>query len=192
MSQQLERFGARLYRPQAEEAGPSGAQVAAPPQPQPRGLPPAAHNRSMESSMRNRISRLQKKGSPFVKFADPEVDYRRVVGANLRQPTSHVEYEGTLTAENRDLLVREGRDRCADLLKESALRDPRVLSQGEEGPKIVQEWLPDYFDELRKRQEAVEVCPFHSVGPRKSTGSYVRRTYHLRIIGIPTHPRQSL
>jgi hypothetical protein len=111
----------------------------------------------MESSMRNRISRLKKKGSPFVKFADPEVDYRRVVGANLRQPTSHVEYEGTLTAENRDLLVREGRDRCADLLKESALRDPRVLSQGEEGPKIVQEWLPDYFDELRKRQEAVEV-----------------------------------
>ena len=45
----------------------------------------------------------------------------------------------------------------SDLLKESALRDPRVLSQGEEGQKIVQEWLPDYFDELRKRQEAVEV-----------------------------------
>lgn len=118
--------------PRCDEAGPShqGSVV---------------QNASLESSLRNRIVRLEQGNSPFL-LDKGKGEYWAQIKLQLDQAASQSEYNCLLDFESRDLQIRERRHDCLSLFQEVLSRHP---SLAEEAPYNPREAFVDFLDQRR-------------------------------------------
>ena len=121
-----------IPRVASDEAGPSG-----------QGS--VVRNASLESSIRNRIVRLEQGNSPFL-LDKPRGKYFNDLKTELGKATSQSEYSRLLDFENRDLLIRERKHDCLSLFQQVLSQHPDVAEQAPYDP---QEALEDFLTEGR-------------------------------------------
>ena len=108
------------------------------------GNPPLCHNHSFETSLQNRISRLQRENSIFL--LDKSERYWNDIKAALDQAHSQSEYNRLLHFENRDLQIRELKHSCFSQFQQVLAEQPALAEKASYNP---QEALLDFFDEKR-------------------------------------------
>lgn len=112
-------------------------------------------NASLESSMRNRIRRLELDNSPYLLDKGKGL-YWDHIKQELNNASSQREYSQLLTFENRDLQIRELKHECFSIFS-------RVLSQhptfADQAPYNPQEVLDDFFQEHRDRLDQLHGLP---------------------------------
>ena len=121
----------------ADEAGPSHQRSFVP-------------NASLESSLRNRIVRLENEESIFLLDKEKR-EYWNDIKTALDQAPSQREYNQLLEFENRDLQIRERKHSCYSLFQLVLSENP-VL--GENAPYNPREAFLDFFDEKRDELDA--------------------------------------
>jgi hypothetical protein len=134
---EMEGTSARSSIPRVEEAGP----------------PPMVHNESLESSMRNRIARLEGDGSPYL-LDKEKGQYWSDIKVELDQAPSQTEYQRLLEFESRDLQIRELKQECLRLF-EKVLDENSSLA--DQAPYKPQDAFNDFLDEHRGRLDKREL-----------------------------------
>lgn len=102
-------------------------------------------NASLESSLRNRIVRLEQGNSPFL-LDKGKGELWAHIKVQLDQAASQSEYNCLLDFESRDLQIRERRHDCLSLFQEVLSRHPDLA---EEAPYNPREAFVDFLDEKR-------------------------------------------
>nr|QCQ81884.1 hypothetical protein [Ammopiptanthus mongolicus] len=118
--------------PRGDEAGPSHQES-------------VVQDRSLESSLRNRIVRLERDNSPFL-LDKAKGEYWAHIKTELDQAPSQDEYNRLLDFENRDLQIREKKHDCLSLFQQVLAHHPALAEQAPYNP---QEALMDFFNERR-------------------------------------------
>ncbi|XP_028802019.1 uncharacterized protein LOC114757182 [Neltuma alba] len=116
-------------------------------------------NASFESSMRNRIARLEQDNCPYL-LEKEKGEYWAEIKQKLDHAPSQREYSRLLEFENRDLLIRERKHECFRLFNHVLAKNPALLNQA---PYHPQEVFDDYLDEQR---EALDKLTEEPVGQR--------------------------
>ena len=119
-------------------------------------------NASFESSMRNRIARLEQDNSTYL-LDKAKGEYWAHIKDELDHTSSQGEYNIILELENRDLRIRELKHSCSSCFQQVLLRHPTLADQAPYHPP--QEVLDDYLDE---RREALDRLAAEPVGQRPS------------------------
>lgn len=125
-----------------DEAGPSHP---------PTGI---SRNLSLESSLRNRIVRLENEGSIFLLEKEKKAYWNDIQTA-LDQAPSQKEYNRLLEFENRDLEIRERKHSCYSLFQEVLSRYPGLFDNS--SYKNPDEAILTFFEDTREELEAEEV-----------------------------------
>jgi hypothetical protein len=102
-------------------------------------------NRSLESSMQNRVVRLEQDDSPYL-LGKAKGTYWSDIRLQLEHAPSQKEYNRLLEFENRDLQIRELRHECLRLF-EGVLKDHPTLA--DQAPYTPQEAFNDFLDQRR-------------------------------------------
>lgn len=143
----------------ADEAGPSHQRSFVP-------------NASLESSLRNRIVRLENGESIFL-LDKEKGEYWNDIKTALDQAPSQREYNQLLEFENRDLQIRERKHSCYSLFQLVLSENP-VL--GENAPYNPREAFLDFFDEKRDELDAPSAVPDGTIiEPKMASVFQVRR-----------------
>ena len=129
---EMEGTSVNPTRVAADEAGPSHQSAFVP-------------NSSLESSLRNRIVRLENERSIFLLDKEKGGYWNDIKGA-LDQAPSQREYNRLLEFENRDLQIRERKHSCYSLFQQVLSENPLLE---ENAPYDPREALVDFFDEKR-------------------------------------------
>lgn len=103
------------------------------------------HNASLESSLRNRIVRLEQGESPFL-LDKPKGQYFTDIKERLGHASSQSEYNRLLDFENWDLQIRERRHESLSLFQEVLSQHPDLAEQAPYNP---QEAFLDFLDQGR-------------------------------------------
>jgi len=119
-----------IPRGAGDEAGPSHQKDFAP-------------NGSFESSIRNRVLRLENDNSLFL-CEKERGEYWTEKNKELDQTSSQQEYNQLLEFENRDLQIRERKHECFSLFKKNLSQHPALAEKLYYKP---QEAFTDFFDE---------------------------------------------
>lgn len=140
---EMEGTSARSSIPRVaiDEAGPShqGHEEAEPPQ-------KVVNNASLESSMRNRIVRLEQDNSPYL-LDKAKGEYWTQIKQQLDHIHSQDEYNRFIEFENRDLQIRERKQECLRLFNHVLAKHPPLEGLAPYNP---QEALNDFLDEHRQ------------------------------------------
>jgi len=91
----------------------------------PSRLPPFVHNSSIESSLHNRILRLEQEDTIFL-HENKKGEYWEEVKKTLNDATSQQEYNLLLDSENRYLQIREKRHSCYSLFCKILAKHPAL------------------------------------------------------------------
>ncbi|KAC9268304.1 hypothetical protein E3N88_46070 [Mikania micrantha] len=108
------------------------------------GPPPLVHNGSLESSMRNRIARLEQGESPYL-LDKAKGKYWSDIKVALDHAPSQREYNWLLEFENRDLQIRELKHEALRLFQEVLAQNPALADQAPYKPREV-------FDDFLSRE----------------------------------------
>lgn len=103
-------------------------------------------NASLESSMRNRIARLEQDNSPYL-LDKAKGQYWAHIKQELDHASSQREYSQLLEFENRDLQIRERKHECFCLFNHVLAQNPALADQAPYNP---QEVFDDFLDERRE------------------------------------------
>ena len=103
-------------------------------------------NASLESSMRNRIARLEQDNSPYL-LDKAKGEYWAHIKQELDHASSQREYSQLLECENRDLLIRERKHESFRLFNRVLAQTPALADQAPYNP---QEVFDDFLDERRE------------------------------------------
>jgi len=138
---EMEGTSARSAIPRVDEAGP----------------PPLTHNCSLESSMRNRIARLEGDGSSYL-LDKEKGEYWSDIKLALGQAPSQQEYQRLLEFENRDLQIRELKHECLRLFQKVLTQNPTLAAQAPYNPQeAFNDFLGQHRDRLDRRELEVDV-----------------------------------
>lgn len=151
------------------------------------GPPPLVHDFSLESSMRNRIVRLEQGESPYL-LDKAKGAYWADIKLELDHAPSQREYNRLLEFENRDLHIREKKTESFRLFQAVLERNPTLADQAPYNP---QEAFNDFLDQHRDRldhrelevdvgeRDKAEIAFFNIVikGLKENGASYVRRIF---------------
>ncbi|KAL8234375.1 hypothetical protein R6Q59_020475 [Mikania micrantha] len=91
-------------------------------------------NASLESSMRNRIIRLEQTNSPYLLDKGKDA-YWAEIKMTLDHAPSQEEYNRVVTFENRDLLLRELKQEALHLFREVVKQNPPLTGQAPYHPE---------------------------------------------------------
>lgn len=139
---EMEGTSARSSIPRGDEAGPSH-----------QGRDEAGHqgsvvpNASLESSLRNRIVRLEQDNSPYL-LDKAKGEYWSHIKQELNHASSQRDYNRLLDFENRDLQIRELKHECFRLFNHVLSQHPALADQAPYNP---QEAFDDFLDQHRGR-----------------------------------------
>lgn len=129
---ETESTSARSSIPRVDEAGP----------------PPLVHNMSLESSMRNRIARLEQWKSPYL-LDKAAGAYWADIKLELDHAPSQREYNRLLEFENRDLHIREKKTESFRLFQAVLGRNPTLADQAPYNPQeAFNDFLGQHADTL--------------------------------------------
>lgn len=103
-------------------------------------------NESLESSMRNRIVRLEQDNSPYL-LDKAKGEYWTQIKQELDHIHSQDEYNRRIEFENRDLQIRERKQECLRLFNHILAQHPPLEDLAPYNP---QEALNDFLDEHRQ------------------------------------------
>ncbi|KAI3670761.1 hypothetical protein L2E82_53730 [Cichorium intybus] len=151
------------------------------------GPPPLVHDFSLESSMRNRIVRLEQGESPYL-LDKAKGAYWADIKLELDHAPSQREYNRLLEFENRDLHIREKKTESFRLFQAVLERNPTLADQAPYNP---QEAFNDFLDQHRDRldhrelevdvgeRDKAEIAFLNIVikGLKENGASYVRRIF---------------
>lgn len=115
----------------------------------PSHQPSIVKNSSLESSIKNRILRLERDQTPFL-LDKEKGEYWNNIQTALDQAPSQKEYNRLLEFENRDLQIRELKHECCSLFQQVLSENPALAEKAAYNP---QEALIDFFDERRAELE---------------------------------------
>ena len=115
---EMEGTSARSAIPRVDEAGP----------------PPLTHNCSLESSMRNRIARLEGDGSSYL-LDKEKGEYWSDIKLAMGQAPSQQEYQRLLEFENSDLQIRELKHECLQIFQKVLTQNPTLAAQAPYNPQ---------------------------------------------------------
>ncbi|KAJ1406739.1 hypothetical protein SESBI_24851 [Sesbania bispinosa] len=104
-------------------------------------------NASLESSMRNRIVRLEQDNSPYL-LDKGKGEYWAHIKQELNHASSERKYNLLLDFENRDLQIRELKHECFSLFNHVLSQHPPLVDQAPYNP---QEAFDDFLDQHRGR-----------------------------------------
>ncbi|YP_006460166.1 hypothetical protein A565_p03 (mitochondrion) [Erythranthe guttata] len=113
-----------IPRVASDEAGPSG-----------QGS--VVRNASLESSMRNRILQLERVPNQTFLLGKPRGTYVQDLLGELRKATSQAEYNRLLDFENRDLLIREQKQKSFSIFQEVLSDNADMAKQSPYNPEEV-------------------------------------------------------
>jgi hypothetical protein len=119
-------------------------------------------NASLESSMRNRIVRLEQENSPYL-LDKAKGAYWSDIKRELGHAPSQREYDRLVTFENRDLLLREQKHEALRLFQGILEQNPPLADQAPYNP---QEVFKDFLDEYGDQLDRVGRIPTRHVGTR--------------------------
>lgn len=137
---------------------------------QPRGVIEQEHagpshqpspNVSLESSIRNRVLKLETEQTLFLLEKDERGEYWAGIKKNLDQTSSQQEYNRILEFENRDLQLRERKRECFSLFQEVLSQHPALAERLYYKP---QEAFTDFFDESTHQEWPLELQFIDRVG----------------------------
>lgn len=114
----------------------------------PSHQPAILHNLSMESSLRNRVFRLEHEGSIFLN--EQRWSERKL---NLDQAPSQSEYNRLLDFENQDINIREKKHNCMLLLRQIVNENPHLLEEAPQQNRDLGDALSDFFQEISDELE---------------------------------------
>ena len=100
-------------------------------------------NASLESSMRNRIVRLEQDKSPYL-LDKGKGEYWAHIKEELNHASSQRKYNQLLDFENRDLQIRELKHSCFSLFNHVLSQHPPLVDQAPYNP---QEAFDDFLDQ---------------------------------------------
>lgn len=89
-------------------------------------VPNIARNRSLESSLRQRLNAFGNEESPLL-LGKKRGDYWEEVQSSLGAASTQREYNNLLSFENRDLEIRELKNQCMSLFREELDQHPDLL-----------------------------------------------------------------
>lgn len=112
-------------------------------------------NASLESSMRNRIVRLEQDNSPYL-LDKAKGDSWAHIKQELDHASSQREYSQLLEFENRDLQIRERKHECFRLFNHVLAQNPALADQAPYNP---QEVFDDFLDERREELDKLAEEP---------------------------------
>lgn len=110
-------------------------------------------NTSLESSIRNRIVRLEQNNSPYL-LDKGKGQYWGEIKQELDHASSQREYNRVLDFENRDLQIRERKNECFHLYKEVLAKHPTLADQTPYNP---QEVFDDFLNHHRGQLDQQEL-----------------------------------
>jgi hypothetical protein len=114
-------------------------------------------NASLESSMRNRIVRLEQGNSPFL-LDKAKGAYWSEIKRALDHAPSQREYNQLVTFENRDLLLREQKNEALRLFQGILEQNPPLSDQAPYNPQeVFKDFLDEHGDQL-DRLHQLDVC----------------------------------
>lgn len=123
-----------IPRVAGEEAGPSHQ-------------PSIVHNASFESSLHQRIQRLENENTSFL-LDKVKGEYWTDIKRDLDLAPSQLEYNRLLEFENRDLQIREHKHACYALLQETLKKHPYLLENAVQSDPT--DALLSFFQETRE------------------------------------------
>jgi hypothetical protein len=169
---EMEGTSARASIPRVDEAGP----------------PPLLHNSSLESSMRNRIARLEGDSSPYL-LDKAKGQYWGDIKVELDKAPSQREYNRLLDFENRDLHIREKKTESFRLFKAVLERNPTLADQAPYNPQeAFHDFLGQATDTLDKNhmweRDRLELDFLDRVirGLKKNGASYVTEIFQEKLV----------
>ncbi|KAL8255088.1 hypothetical protein R6Q59_033309 [Mikania micrantha] len=106
------------------------------------------HNGSLESSMRNRIARLEQDKNPYL-LGKAKGAYWSEIKRALDHAPSQGEYNRLVSFENRDLQLRELKHEALRLFQEVLAQNPPLADQAPYNPQeAFQDFLSEHGDQL--------------------------------------------
>lgn len=109
-------------------------------------------NKSLESSMRNRIVRLEQNNSPYL-LDKARGGYWSLIKQELDHASSQKEYNVLLEVENGDLQIREGKHECLRLYNHVLSQHPPLADQAPYNPQeVFDDFLNQYRNQLDKQR----------------------------------------
>lgn len=109
------------------------------------GLHPVKPNRSLETSLHQRLKAFGNEESPFL-MGKKNAEYFSEVQQSLRAASDQTEYNRILDFENRDLQIRELKHSCFSIFQQVLSQQPTLAEKAAYNP---QEAFIDFFNEKR-------------------------------------------
>lgn len=140
-------------------------------------------NASLESSMRNRIVRLEQDNSPYL-LDKAKGAYWSDIKRELDHAPSQREYARLVAFENRDLLLREQKHEALRLFQGILEQNPPLADQAPYNPQeVFQDFLDEHGDRLdrlhqldvyRRDQLELEFLALVRQGLKRDGPAYIR------------------
>nr|YP_010127576.1 hypothetical protein KQ602_mgp24 [Bougainvillea spectabilis]QPP04900.1 hypothetical protein [Bougainvillea spectabilis] len=109
-------------------------------------------NISFESSLMNRIHKLENEESPFL-LGKEKGQYWTQVKADLDQAPNQREYNRLLDFENRDLTIREQKHECLLHFRKVVYENPHLLEEAPRPNPDPDSVILSFFDEIQEELE---------------------------------------